>query len=229
MDDLCPDGAPFCIDIEFIMKQSSLGPFKGSKSDCIECTVQKINKAFDDTLSKPLSANKLTGNILEIPKCKKSLTVLPANMKITTVAVPVPQSNNLFSTSSIAEEWKKFNERTNPLWYQKTDKAAEEDLKKEDPSQEDRAARKAISDAGPDATLVDVQKRTQDIVTGAKKQADRETKLAKQQETSEKQNRHYSNILREITTMNLYFQSMKESFEKMKTPCSELANKAKCQ
>ncbi|MFC1655881.1 hypothetical protein ACFL3C_03365 [Patescibacteria group bacterium] len=228
LDDLCPDGAPFCIDIEFIMKKASIGPFKGSKSDCVECTVQKINKAFDDTLAKPLSANKVTGNVLEVAKCKKSLTVLPANMKITTVAVAVPQSTNLFAPSSIGEEWKKFNERTNPLWYQKTDKAAAEDLKKEDPSQEDRAARKGITTAGPGATLDDVQQRTQNIVKSQKDQADKDADLAKQQETAEKQNRHYSNLLREITTMNLHFQSMKETFEKMKTPCSELANKSKC-
>lgn len=229
VDDLCPDGAPFCIKIEFIMKQAALGSFKGSKSDCIECTVQKINKAFDDTLAKPLSANKLTGNVLEVPKCKKSLTVLPANMKITSVAVAVPQSNNLFQSSSITEEWKKLLERNYPLWFQKTDTAAKKDLTQEDPSPEDRATREGLSNAGPDATLADVQKRAEDIITGANKEADKQANLATQAETSEKQNRHYANILREITTMNLYFQSMKETFEKMKTPCSELANKSKCQ
>lgn len=229
LDDFCPDGAPFCINIEFIVKQASLGSLKGSKSDCIECTVQKINKAFDNTLAKPLSANKLTGQVLEVPKCKKSLTVLPANMKITTVAVAVPQSTNLFSTSSIADEWKKFNEITNPLWYDKTDKAAAEDLTKENPSQEDRATREGSSNAAPDATLADVQQRAEDIVTGVKQEAARDAAITEQQQTSEKQNRHYSNILRELTTMNLYFQNMKESFEKMKTPCNELANKSACQ
>jgi hypothetical protein len=216
---LCPDAAHLCINIDFVLKEAGLA---GRKPDdtCIECSIIAINKALDKLLKKPLSTNKLTGNILEMPKCKK--INLPVNMQIVTVAVPVPQSHNHIQ-ADIGKAWQRFNELYKPIWYKKKEDAPEENT-----NLADRQTKKAVMNASEDASLEEIQKRIEEqskITTAEKKE---EQNRAEQEAVSEKQGRYYQQIMQELNTMNLYFDTMKSTFEKMKAPCNELSKKAKC-
>lgn len=224
---LCPDEAFFCIELEFDIAEAKLY----QKSDnCIACHVQKINEALDKVLQKPLSANKLSGNMFEVPKCKSSFKNLPVNMKIITVAVPPPQPQNqdIFFQADIAKEWQKFNERYKPFWYKKTEKAEKEDETKPTPTVENRAVRRAIRSAGPDPTQENVHARTEKAITAKQNETNKDVRIKRQETTAENQNTYYQVIIKELATMNTYFERMKETFEKIKDPCNKTATKGNC-
>lgn len=224
---LCPDGAFFCIDLSF-----DFGPSESySKTDnCIACHVQKINEAFDKMLEKPLSPNKISGNIFEVPKCKSAFTNLPVNMKIVSVAVPAPRQKNedMYHQTNIDKEWQKIKELFGYFSYEKTESAEKADLEKAEPSAEDRATRKAISNAPPSATLADVTQRSSNIVSTQQKEKNEDADKKSQKTSSENQNRYFQIIFDELNTMKMYFNTMKDTYEKMKTPCNDLATKQNC-
>ncbi|MBU1445767.1 hypothetical protein KKD70_00710 [Patescibacteria group bacterium] len=215
---LCPDGAPYCIEISFDMKEAKVY----QKSDnCTACHVQNINKALDKLLQKPLSPNKLTGNILEVSKCKSSFTNLPANMKIITMAVPAkqPQNKDAFFNSNLAKEWEKFNERYKPFWYSTST---------ETKTIEDTATKKALNNVTEDATLENVVERTNNIVEGTNQEITKDTDQKTLEAQAETQGTRYQLIINELTDMNKHFANIKEKFDQMKTPCTNISSKKDC-
>lgn len=224
---LCPDGAPYCLEISFDMKEAKV--YQKSEN-CTACHVQNINKALDELLQKPLSPNKLTGNILEVSKCKSSFTNLPANMKIITMAVPMkqPQNKDVFFTSDLAAEWQKFNERYKPFWYSKTDESKTADQAAQRQTIGDTATKKALDNAPDDTTLADIAKRTSDAITGTNDKIVADTNQKTREEQAQNQGTRYQLLINELTAMNKHFANIKEKFDKMKTPCTNISNKKDC-
>jgi len=218
---LCPEGAPFCINIEFDFKGGKVF----TKSDnCIACHVQNINKEIDKMLAKPLSANKVAGNLFEVPKCKSSFTNLGANMNVITIAVPPPKQANtdMYVKLNIEKEWLKFQEAYDPFKFDTGDTEVPEQ------NVQDRASRKAVSNASPDATLTEIVNKANNVVQG-KTQESTSTQTVKQTGLqTEIQNKQFQTLVEELDAWKQYFDSMKEMFDKMLEPCNGLANKPYC-
>lgn len=217
--DLCPDGAFFCIDILF---DSSKAKLYKKDDNCVACHVEKINEALDKLLQKPLSPNKMTGNLYEASKCKKSFTNLPANISVILKAVPAlqPQNQNIYHNTNIEREWLKYNERTKPYWYE-TNPNPRQPL-------EDRMTQRILKNASPNPTLVEINTRSNTTFNTVNDKTNQsafrkeiETKLSTKYQL-------YQLIINEMASMNTYFKSMKETLESIKKPCDTLSNKAQC-
>jgi len=208
---LCDEGKIFCISIDFEMRLAELGNYP-KEANCIACHIQKINEELDKIIKKPTSPNKVTGNFMEMPKCKTSFTNIASSMNIITKAVPPPlqKKTDAFHTVNIETEWKKVNDTY------KT------------PQTGGTATRKALMDAPPDATLEDVQKRSTQISSSIQQQQQQTVQTTQKENTTETQNTKFQLLINEINKMNGYFKSIKDTFEKLKKPCEELANKSKC-
>lgn len=82
---------------------------------CIVCEINKINEAMNKTLRHSLIPNKPTGNLMEVPKCKKTGTLL--NFQFVSIAAPIPSPPNdeIMFLNNIFNEWKKFVDRYQPF------------------------------------------------------------------------------------------------------------------
>lgn len=219
---LCPDGAFFCIEIGFDDKSTKI---YSKKDNCVACHIQNTNKSMDEMLGKPLSPNKMPGNIMEVNKCKSAFTNVGANMNIITTAVPPPKQANqdLYKKIDIDKEWQQYKEQYDPLTF---------DTGENPPAPantiEDRAAKKALTNASPTGTLDEVFSKSEKSITGTETQQ-REDQARKAQEVkTEVQNREFKSVIEELSAFHLYFNSIKDLFVKMKEPCSELSKKPYC-
>lgn len=224
---LCPDESFFCISIKFDVGPPESFP---KTSNAVASHVHHINEDFDKMLEKPLSPNKLTGNLFEVPKCKSGFANIPLNMNIITMAVPGPKQANedLYHNADIEKEWKKIKDAFGFFSYEKTEAKEEESLGKEDPSVEDRSVRKSVSNAPPNPTINEVVDRSREINESLRSEKAEEIRKKPQDNASENQNRYFQVIYDELNTMNMYFDAMKEKFEEMKTPCNDFSTKRNC-
>lgn len=219
---LCPDGAFFCVEIGFDDKSTKI---YSKKDNCIACHIQNTNKAMDEMLGKPISPNKMPGNIMEVNKCKSAFTNIGANMNIITIAVPPPKQANqdMYKKVDIDKEWQTYKEQYDPLKF---------DVGKNPQSPpntiEDRASKKSLTNAGPFGTLDEVFTSAEEKITGTENQQREDQARRSQEIKTEVQNREFKTIIEELSAFHLYFNSIKELFDKMKEPCSELSNKAYC-
>jgi len=219
---LCPDGAFFCIEISFSDETSKI---YSKRDNCVACHVQNINKEMDKMLGKSLSANKLSGNLMEANKCKSSFSNVGANMNIITVAVPPPKQakQDLYLKLNIEKEWNRFRELADPNYFDTGSKSQPAQT-----SVEDRASRKGVINSGPNATLEEAIKRTTDISNGIINQTAEENASKPKELKTEVQNKEFQNVIEELSAFQLYFSSIKDLFVKMKEPCTELSNKSYC-
>ncbi|MFC1599441.1 hypothetical protein ACFL3T_00245 [Patescibacteria group bacterium] len=219
---LCPDGAFFCIEISFSDETTKI---YSKKDNCVACHIQNINKTMDSMLNKSLTANKMPGNLMEAPKCKSSFSNVGANMNIITIAVPPPKQakQDLYLKLNVEKEWLKFKQQADPNYF---DTGA--NPQPTQTSVEDRASRKGLANSGPNATFEEVVKRTTEISNGVINR-ENENRASKPRELkTEVQNKEFQNVIEEMSAFKLYFSSIKELFEKMKEPCTELSNKSYC-
>lgn len=219
---LCPDGAFFCIEISFSDETTKI---YAKTDNCVACHIQNINKELDSMLNKSLTANKLSGNLMEAPKCKSSFSNVGANMNIITMAVPPPKQANqdLYLKIDIDKEWQKFNERYNPLYFDTGNNPQPADT-----SVGDRSSKKAVTNAEPIATLGDVTERADNIASGIQNETNQGEESKARELKTEVQNKEFQKVIEELAAFKLYFNSIKELFVKMKEPCTELQNKPYC-
>lgn len=114
-----------CIKVEMIKEKA----VATSSSSCVQCEVDKINKAFNETLSHSLIPNKTTGNIMESATCKKSFSSL-LDFKVHLVGNPLPAdpADDLIFGKNILAEWNKFVDRYKPSGFGKWDKDTAEEF-----------------------------------------------------------------------------------------------------
>ncbi|MBD3330145.1 hypothetical protein GF354_01285 [Candidatus Peregrinibacteria bacterium] len=107
--------AAVCLDIETVWE--TVSSYLPGQS-CIQCEIEKINEIMDKTLSHSLTPNKVTGNLMETAKCKKSYQLLNSlDMQIITIAAPIatPSNDDLIFGSNIWKEWNDFVEKYRPF------------------------------------------------------------------------------------------------------------------
>ena len=223
---LCPDGAPVCIEINFGI--SSGGTTYSPKNNCIACHIEMLNKELENVLGHPLSANKLTGNLLEVPKCKTAISSLPLDMNIITVAVPAAQQANqdIYKKSDIGGEWQKLLESVNLFLYEVRD--GETQIAIEPITIQSEGIKKAASNLSPDGSISELGERSSDIIE--KKEDELANKAIKneQENRAGDKNLYFQTIINELNDMNRYFTAFKDKIEKMKVPCQRLKNKPSC-
>lgn len=218
---LCPDGAFFCIEISFDFGASKVY----SKTDnCVYCHVQNLNKEMDKMLNKSLTANKITGNLFEMPKCKSSFSNIGANMNVITMAVPPPKQakTDMYVKLNIEKEWQKLKEKYNPFLFDTGGKDMPEQ------NVEDRATRKAISNVSPDGSLQEVANKANQVVEGKTQESEQSQDVHKKSLQTEIQNKEYQTLIEELDAWKVYFKSIKELFDKMLKTCNEFANTPYC-
>lgn len=220
---LCPDGAFFCIEISFSDETTKI---YAKTDNCVACHIQNINKELDNMLNKSLTANKLSGNLMEAPKCKSSFSNVGANMNIITMAVPPPKQANqdLYLKLNIDKEWQTFKERQDPLYFDTGSSTATAS----GTSVGDRSTKKAISNSGPITSYEDVTKRSDQISTGISNNTNKEQESKPGELKTEVQNKEFQKVIEELSAFKVYFSSIKDLFDKMKEPCNELLNKPYC-
>lgn len=217
---LCPDGAFFCIDIEFDVKSSKVY----SKTDnCVACHVSNINKEMDKLIGKPLSPNKVSGNIFEVTKCKSAFSNIGANMNVITVAVPPPNQakTDLMNQLNIEKEWTNFQEKYKMFFYDTNTQQPEQSLT-------DRAYNKALTNSSPEKPLNELVTKSEEISNSKTTEQNKEQTTKDKELTAEIQNKQFQNLIVEMDSFNTYFNSIKDLLTKMVEACNELANKPYC-
>ena len=218
---LCPDGAFYCIDISFDLKAAKA---YGKTDNCIDCHVQKTNESLDKLLSKPLSANKLTGNLLEVPKCKASYSNIPVNMNIIMLAVTPPRKANQdkYLQLNIDKEWTTLKERLNVFFYNTDNPPPETKL-------EDRSVKESFQAAPDNPSLNEVSIRTSDRTQRTQEKVVEETATKEKENRTELNNTEYQMVINEMETMKQSFQTILTKLKEMKKPCTNISNKSYCQ
>jgi len=217
---LCPDGAFYCIDISFDIKSAKA---YGKSDNCIACHVQNINKALDKLLSKPLSANKLSGNLFEVPKCKSSFTNLPVNMNIITVAVAPPRQSNQdkYIKLNIEKDWNKLKEAFNAYFYKTKNPPPQATV-------ENRSIKETLQGASNNATIDEITVKAQDRTQIIRKKVEKNVTESKEETTTELNNTQYQMTSGELEAMNQAFNTILKQLNKMKIPCTDLSTKPYC-
>ncbi len=214
----------FCLKLE--LKYITESSFTVS-DNCVMCHIQKINDSFKKLLNHNLVPNKVTGNLLEGPKCKDAL--YNSNWAIVNfifIGQPIltPPNDDLIIKGDIWANMKLF-------WERYVDAP-----KKCDAGESCRisTAEQVLSQTKPNATF--------DQTTDSMAQEDRAIKDNKLKEYRadqlkrqvEAQGGQYRVIMQEMSTMNDYFNNYMKTFDDLtsdpaKSPCGVLANKQYCQ
>jgi len=224
---LCPNDIPFCIEINFAISQAqSYQP----KNNCVACHVTMINETLQKVLGHPLSPNKLTGNLMEVPKCKKGITTLPLDMNIITVAVPAvqPANQDIYKKANIDDEWQRVMEMFSPFSYQQTDEANTQNQSEIAQTSEDLAFKKALNNLSPTGSIEEFNSRSSQIYSSQQNQQNQIANQTVQQNQGSDKNLYYQTIINELNNMDNYFKGFKKKIEEMKEPCTSTQNKPSC-
>lgn len=218
---LCPDGAFFCVEVKFDSEASKV---YAKTDNCIFCHIQNMNKELDKMLGKPLTANKVSGNLFEMPKCKSSFSNIGVNMNVITMAVPPPKQANtdMYVKLNIEKEWQTLLEKYDPFYFNTgTDTGLDQNV-------EDRATNKAISNVSPDGSLQEVVNKATQIIQGKTTEAVQSQVAGTKTLQTELQNKQYQTLIEELDAWKIYFKSIKELMDKMVEACNNFANTSYC-
>ncbi|MFA5842083.1 MAG: hypothetical protein WC882_00160 [Candidatus Gracilibacteria bacterium] len=99
----------FCLFINFVNRPDS----SYTKADnCIQCHVQYIVEALEETLSQSLTLGKVSGNIMEPPVCKNdlllSLTQIDLNLFLIPMPIQTPPANDIVTGLGFCDGIKDF-------------------------------------------------------------------------------------------------------------------------
>ncbi|KKU80492.1 MAG: hypothetical protein UY05_C0006G0026, partial [Candidatus Peregrinibacteria bacterium GW2011_GWA2_47_7] len=101
----CKPDDTFCITKEARMKKQSSYTVS---DNCILCHIEKINDLFKGVTDHNLSPNKVTGNLMEIPKCKAGIS-FPSflNFNVIWINQPIltPPNDDIVVESDFIEEF----------------------------------------------------------------------------------------------------------------------------
>lgn len=169
---------------------------------CIACEIEQINKYLEKTLSHGLVPNKVTGNILESAKCKKTGTLL--NLQFITIfnPIPTPINDDLIFGKNILEEWNKFADNYNPLLLSEIEfDTNEEELQ--------------LKMAPPATTQLEVIDELRKIQDAAVAESGFNVKKGQVGNQSTNTTLYLKTVLEEVKQMNYLFSSFQEIFKKM--------------
>ena len=208
--DKLPCNKLFCIEITTHSAQyTAYNP----SDPCIACHAKEIRKMLKKTVSYNLAPGKMTGNIMEIAKCKSGFSLSDfVNMNVILVPMPVitPQKNSAIFGRNIFDEFKKFvNKYT--LFKVNEDR--------------NKAARIVEAQSSDETTQQEMIDEINQIIF--KNKADAEKRLNNQEALLESslQGEFFQSLAIELDSMKLYFDIYKQLLEETNKICLQLKDK----
>jgi len=208
--DLCPDGAFFCIKIStHSAKYNTYYP----ADPCIACHVEKMNEAMKKLNSRNLMPKKLTGNLMEVAKCKKGFSLSNLlNINLITVPMPIrtPEGKEASFGKNIMDEIKYFiNNSTLFKVGEDFNKAAE------------------IVDTWKSSatTQEDLYLQIEQMIQAAKAKSEINLKVNEAKIDSYSQGSFFQQLTRQLEQMNVFFESFKTLIEGINDTCGEVVKK----
>lgn len=223
----CPAQDVWCFQLQAKMKrESSYLP----TDNCIACHIEKINDAYNKTVRSNLIPGKATGNLIEIPTCKKGFS-LPNLLNFNFVAIPspiiTPPNDDLVVKDVFLGNIEKFIQK----YYDPKLKWNFLDVegKMIRPPEEIAADRATAQFDRTNVTAVTSQ-IAQDVAY-FRQQALDELKKHRVTGNAERKTRFYKALEAEVDQMNAYFETFGTLFQKVLEadgPCNTLRNKPQC-
>ena len=208
--DLCPDGALFCVKIS--THSAKYGTYTPS-DPCIACHIEKMNEAMKKLNSRNLMPKKMTGNLMEVAKCKKGFSISNLlNINLITVAMPIktPEGKEDSFGKNIMDEIKYFiNSYTLFKVGEDFNKAAE------------------IVDTWKSSatTQEDAYLQIEQMIQAAKNQAEVNLEVNEAKVDSYSQGSFFQQLTRQLEQMNVFFESFKTLIEGITDTCGEVVKK----
>lgn len=224
-----PCDGVFCLKIDTVYKtDSSYLP----SDNCIACHFEKINDAFKKTLDHNLVPSKVTGNLLEAPKCKRSLLNLKQNIILIPTPIITPPNDDVIVKGdflkNIMDAFEKYY--SNPG---RCNSGVVGGACKPDPDIQAEAAARALANAAKSATQNEILLQIQNIVASKKTEAAKMMAEARISSDAQNQAMQFQVLMDEINTMNSYFNGFLKVYQELVSdrpdfPCNTLLNKPTC-
>ncbi|MBI2638247.1 hypothetical protein HYW83_01515 [Candidatus Peregrinibacteria bacterium] len=240
----------FCLKIEAVYKKES--SFQAT-DNCIACHFEKTNDAFKKAVSHNLVPSKATGNLIEAPKCKRSMFNLKQNFILIPQPILTPPNDDLITKGDFIKNWIEFTEKyyANPDQCRKLKNAtkdASRDLSTKigevlslgqicdpKPNVSAEAAKREVEQAGEDTEAGKILTNIATQVEAKKQEAAATLKQYKLQRDAGNQATQFNVLLQEIDTMNSYFTAFKNLYDQLigtsrneDSPCADLYKKEAC-
>lgn len=209
--------------------------------NCLACHVEKINDALRETINNSLMPNKMTGNLIEVPKCKSgmaaSLTSLSMNLTVQFMPILTPLNDELILSSDSGVDWREYCEATAflPAETCKEEKVPEY-FEEEPESPEERIAQREL-EMNSEATALEIAERISDAMLELENDAQDALVELNAKRASNANVVLFNSIKQEMDRMNLYFVSYRNIFRSLheEVPglvgiqaCTQLKNKKVC-
>lgn len=219
---------PFCLKIEAKYKTESSYL---ANANCVACHFEKINDAFKKTLDHNLIPSKATGNLFELPKCKRSFLGLKWNFIMLPQPILTPPNDDLVVKGDIIKNMVDFYEKyyDNPGRCEKAAGGA----CKPDPDIEKEAAQRKLEQTPSGKTPEELFREIRAEVTAKKEEAAKLMDSARSANDAANQASQFKVLLEEIDMMNGYFEGFKELYDDLisgadDSPCKVLYAKGTC-
>ncbi|MBI4994294.1 hypothetical protein HZC21_01460 [Candidatus Peregrinibacteria bacterium] len=216
---------PFCLKIE---KKYKIESSYLANANCIACHFEKINDAFKKTLDHNLIPSKATGNLFELPKCKRSFLNLKWNFILLPQPILTPPNDDLITKGDIIKNMVDFYEK----YY---DNPGRKDKPiKPDPDIEEEVAQRKLEQSASGKTPEELFREIRVEVSAKKAEAAKLMEETRFNSDAENQASQFKVLLSEIDMMNEYFKGFKKLYEDLisgadDSPCKVLSSKKTCE
>lgn len=216
----------FCLKFEAIYKKASSYL---SRDNCIACHFEKINDAFQKTISKNLVPSKITGNLMEGSKCKKNTLGLKWNLVLVPQPIITPPNDDLIVKGDFLKNAAEFYAKyyANPG---RCKNGAAGGACKDDPDQGVEITKQALSQADAGTSQAEITAKTQAELQKKIQQSMDVLAQNRVQTTASGQAEQYQVLMQQLNTMNTYFEGFVKFYNKIaggseESPCTILINK----
>lgn len=238
LDKVCIGSFCLNVDLEYDQPNSSYQ----DPDNCIACHIEKMNDTLKSVISHSLTPSKITGNPLEIPKCKNGLSLsmssLSMNINVQFLPISTPLNDDLIFNSDLADDWKYFCDATAffPAESCVVDPTPNVIIDGP-PSLEETVLQKELAVMAEGTTFAELQTRTQTGVDAVAAPAAAKAEELATNRTGNATIDMYKAILIELDQMNYYFNNFKDIFRSLHedvpgipgiSACTVLNNKKSC-
>lgn len=222
---------PFCLTIEEKYKKESSYL---ANENCVECHFEKINDAFKKTLGHNLVPSKVTGNLIEGPKCKRSLFNLAWNAILIPQPILTPPNDDLVIKADFTGNFMSFLNANNPFCEKKKDMAGKAKYVCEpDKNRQARVTQRVLLQASDNKSTSDTLGDIRREIQAQQKEAEKTLKQVLLETEVENGASQFRVLSQELDTMALYFKGFNDLYNKLTSggndsPCKVLENKSTC-
>lgn len=202
---------PFCLQIEAKYKTESSYL---ANENCIACHFEKINDAFKKTFQHNLVPSKATGNLIELPKCKRSFLRSKWNFIWLPQPILTPPNDDLIVKGdfikNIVDFWKEYGSY---------------DTKK--------IANRVINQMPDDADTAAKLREIKDEVGIQRAEAEKLLRAFRTESDAKNQSSQFATLMQEMDNFSAYFESFLQLYFELaegdnNSPCKVLNDKPNC-